>query len=329
MAIRGPPLARAMDERAKVTRSTRLPFVQVATAIILDQSLTAQARHLYTVLATYADINSREAKLLRSTLAKDIGKSVDTLDRLVKELVGAGIVTVLHQAVNGLHTSSIYSLHDAELIQSRAVQNAEIDMAASVRLPHPEGPDSDDLSGRMDAASRPQECGDGGRMDAAGVAAPVRHIKRDLEQETFNESSLVDADASTPSPDALFDVGGQAQPKVKRKRKPSTYVDHPRFLEFWAVYPRTEDGRKPASIKFTQVVEDGADPNVIIEGAARHRDDPNREDRFTKHAATWLNQACWEDRVRAISSPNRPPVASGNQEHWNNPDADFGFPTSA
>jgi len=186
-----------MDEPAKVTRATRLPFVQVATAIILDPSLSAQARHLYTVLATYADINSREAKLLRSTLAKDIGKSVDTLDRLVKELVKAGIVTVLHQSMNGLHTSSIYSLHDAGLIQSRAVQNAEIAMAASMRPPHPEDTDSDDLSGRMDAASKPQGCGGGGRTGAAGVAAPVRHIKRDLEQETLNESSFADAEAPT------------------------------------------------------------------------------------------------------------------------------------
>jgi hypothetical protein len=32
-----------------------------------------------------------------------------------------------------------------------------------------------------------------------------------------------------------------------------------------------------------------------VAGAARYRDDPNREKRFTKLPATWLRAGCWED----------------------------------
>lgn len=65
------------------------------------------------------------------------------------------------------------------------------------------------------------------------------------------------------------------------------------FNEFWTAYPRKE-GKKPALARFRQAVK-VARPEVIIAGAVRYRDDPNREDGFTKLAATWLNQECWND----------------------------------
>ena len=38
-----------------------------------------------------------------------------------------------------------------------------------------------------------------------------------------------------------------------------------------------------------------ADIETIVAGAERYRDDPNREQRFTKNPATWLNADAWEN----------------------------------
>lgn len=65
------------------------------------------------------------------------------------------------------------------------------------------------------------------------------------------------------------------------------------FEEFWKIYPR-RTGKRGAQVEFEKAVK-RAPTHVIIEGAKRYRDDPNREDGFTKHPSTWLHQDCWDD----------------------------------
>lgn len=38
-----------------------------------------------------------------------------------------------------------------------------------------------------------------------------------------------------------------------------------------------------------------ASQSAILAGAIRYREDPNRVDEYTQHAATWLNGDGWED----------------------------------
>lgn len=65
------------------------------------------------------------------------------------------------------------------------------------------------------------------------------------------------------------------------------------FDEFWSAYPRP-DAKKAAVKSFRKAAaEVGVD--VLIVGAKRYRDDPNRDPQFTAHAATWLNQGRWDD----------------------------------
>lgn len=67
------------------------------------------------------------------------------------------------------------------------------------------------------------------------------------------------------------------------------------FDAFWSVYPAEGRREKPrARLKFAKAAE-RAPVTTIIAGAVRYRDDPNREPRYTKHAATWLHNDCWED----------------------------------
>lgn len=86
-----------------------------------------------------------------------------------------------------------------------------------------------------------------------------------------------------------------------------------RWEEFWKTYPRKV--AKPQARKAWEKALKTTDAEVIIAGATRYRDDPNRLPQFTAHPATWLNAGRWDDDPL----PGR---AGGfketHQDHWNN-----------
>lgn len=65
------------------------------------------------------------------------------------------------------------------------------------------------------------------------------------------------------------------------------------FDEFWATYPRRE-GKDQARKAWRKAIK-RAKPAEIIAGAARYRDDPNRDPAYTKHPGPWLNAGRWAD----------------------------------
>lgn len=65
------------------------------------------------------------------------------------------------------------------------------------------------------------------------------------------------------------------------------------FAQFWSVYPKKDDKRL-ARRSFDKALE-RASLEVIIAGAIRYRDDPNRELPFTKNPSSWLNADAWEN----------------------------------
>ena len=84
--------------------------------------------------------------------------------------------------------------------------------------------------------------------------------------------------------------------------------DSPEFVEFWATYPRRSD-KGHARTAWAKAVRK-ADPETITAGAARFRDDPNREEKYTPLAATWLNGERWEDGPL----PERPSVGNARDD---------------
>lgn len=81
------------------------------------------------------------------------------------------------------------------------------------------------------------------------------------------------------------------------------------FDDFWKVYPRKES--KPAALKAWTKAIKRAKPATIIEGAARHRDDPNREQKYTKHPATWLTNDGWADPLLPSRNGHKPSPSEG------------------
>jgi hypothetical protein len=82
--------------------------------------------------------------------------------------------------------------------------------------------------------------------------------------------------------------------------------EHPETLEgslfdkFWSIYPRRV-GKGGAQRAFERAVK-RAEAEDIVQGALKYRNNPDREDEYTAHPATWLNQDRWLDEDEIFSS---------------------------
>lgn len=81
------------------------------------------------------------------------------------------------------------------------------------------------------------------------------------------------------------------EPDAEPELEPVGYPDN--FEQFWTTYPRRQ--KKGDALRAFLKARKRASLEQIVAGAARLRDDPNREDQFTPLAATWLNADGWED----------------------------------
>jgi hypothetical protein len=66
------------------------------------------------------------------------------------------------------------------------------------------------------------------------------------------------------------------------------------FDAFWAAYPR-KAGKLDARKAWQQARRSGATPADVVAAARRYAEDPNREDAYTAHPATWLRAGRWDD----------------------------------
>lgn len=125
-----------------------------------------------------------------------------------------------------------------------------------------------------------------------GGSPIVRKPTDDVEDEV-QEDHLLEDHREEPSSSLALELATTAAPVPAA---PSSRLLSQWFDEFWKVYPR-RIGKQAALNAFGRAVKRSkiTDPGVIIDGARRYRDDPNRSDEFTKHPTTWLNGGCWED----------------------------------
>ena len=80
---------------------------------------------------------------------------------------------------------------------------------------------------------------------------------------------------------------------LKKTTNKNTRDTDQAFDSFWSVYPKKED--KPSGRRAFEKALKRTTLDVIVAGAERYRDDPNREDAFTKNPATWLNNDAWDN----------------------------------
>lgn len=144
----------------------------------------------------------------------------------------------------------------------------------------------------------------GGGAGAAGLTTFEPVI------EPINEPITLNAPA-TRECDQVLDQPLAESPKAKRASRgkpPPTPAEQAAFDAFWAIYPRRE-AKQTALEAFLREVRAGIDPIAIASGAQAYAEDRAGQDqKFTAHAATWLNQKRWTDEIAppATSRPGRP-----------------------
>ena len=123
---------------------------------------------------------------------------------------------------------------------------------------------------------------------------------------------------------------GSAQEVSRSKDSPKGAYDQD-FLTFWGIYPLRRDKGKAqnawrksvARVAATTGVNPAQAKLVIAAGAARYRDDPNRDPSYTKYAEGWLNGDGWEDEPLpprgqgrlTLTRPDPPrPMTSGEMD---------------
>jgi hypothetical protein len=87
-------------------------------------------------------------------------------------------------------------------------------------------------------------------------------------------------------------------------------------LEFWNVYPLKRDKRKALNAWRNAIAR--ANATLILQGARRYREDPNRLPQFTKYAEGWLNGDGWEDEPlpRRLESNGQRPDSPRPTQSW-------------
>ncbi|MEU7170273.1 helix-turn-helix domain-containing protein [Micromonospora tulbaghiae] len=87
------PRSSADESSPKPKQAKHLPFAQIAVEVVRNPAISDSARLLYVIMATYADTQGRDGFAGRRRLAQDMGKSMGTVTRLLRELEAAGVVT--------------------------------------------------------------------------------------------------------------------------------------------------------------------------------------------------------------------------------------------
>jgi hypothetical protein len=82
--------------------------------------------------------------------------------------------------------------------------------------------------------------------------------------------------------------------KHTNKEKNRAVAPDPDFQNWWSVYPR-KASKGQAFKAYIAARKRGIEAETLLSGAKRYAADPKRDDKFTKHAATWLNAECWLD----------------------------------
>lgn len=143
--------------------------------------------------------------------------------------------------------------------------------------------------------------------------SPGRYPRSDHDEavihDVLTESSVSDPDSSCPGAGEQGNRGtGEQEDLLSSADAPdeTPTAGHPYsqdFLAWWKHYPRKES--KGAAFKAWKQIKDRHLPTLIA-AADRYAADPNREPRFTKLPASWLNARAWEDETPLPPRSNRP-----------------------
>lgn len=139
----------------------------------------------------------------------------------------------------------------------------------------------------------------------AGRISALKRKERDSTTVPTQSQHKVNQPTPTPTPTSINN----------KKDIINTYPED--FEKFWIQYPKNNGAKKPAYEKFKQALKEGINHEIIINGASKYSAfvaSEGTEQRFIKHAATWLNQRGWETDYLTII-PRRSGKSSSAREY--------------
>lgn len=153
--------------------------------------------------------------------------------------------------------------------------------------------------GALIVTERPERLGDG--WEVTSNAYRVHTLRVDQREVRAHErGALHGGERAASAPER---APNESQVNESQPERELTLVGAPLsadallaagFDRFWEAYPRAT-AKGQARTAWGAAVKSAGSIETVIEGAERYRDDPNREDRYTKHPATWLRGECWAD----------------------------------
>jgi hypothetical protein len=114
-------------------------------------------------------------------------------------------------------------------------------------------------------------------------------------------SSTVESSTMENQPDNRRLISNKT--KEKKTNKDNTGEFEELFEVFWKAYPKKAD--KALAYRSYEKALKRANAERILEGAQQYRDDPRRDDAYTKNPSTWLNADAWEN----------PPIPAPKTKH--------------
>lgn len=245
-----------MDQISASVIVERGPFEMIPHWLLDQPDVSAQAIRLYLLLRRHGNRDGMSFPG-RRRLAEQLHASPSTVDRARAELIAAGAMCERQRKATASNewTSNEYHVH----------WNQRHD-CTRLRPKPSRGPDSYPADEHTSPAYEETSIADGDTPipPVANELIPIRNL--DPLTQT-----------NTPVP-------ASAGPAIESRAA---------FDAFWNAYPRKV--AKQAALKAWKSATRKTPPDVIVAGAIAYAADPNREDQFTAHPATWLNAGRWED----------------------------------
>lgn len=82
----------------------------VPVAVLADTTINDRAFRVWCSIATFADYTTGETFAAQASIAERMGVSVDTVQRAMKQLVGAGWLLVTPRLISGRKVGNIYTI---------------------------------------------------------------------------------------------------------------------------------------------------------------------------------------------------------------------------
>lgn len=117
------------------------------------------------------------------------------------------------------------------------------------------------------------------------------------------ETPIITGDDTLSSPVTTAIITGDDLTRTTKREPKEPEPLNDMFDQFWKIYPIKKD--KPKARRAFEKALKRASLQTILDGATRYRDDPNREDKYTKYPEGWLNNDAWENGPLPAPKPHR------------------------